>query len=80
MFEDDEVPAALQRAVEHGVGGVLVPSTGPADLARVPLPHIKLLLADLEAMTTDAATPDDYVDLGETKTFVPEVTEGECAT
>ena len=35
MFEDDEVPAALQRAVEHGVGGVLVPSTGPTDLARV---------------------------------------------
>jgi sulfite reductase (ferredoxin) len=48
--------------------------------ARVPVPQVKLVLADLEAMTTEGATPDDYVDLGETKTFVPEVSEGECAT
>jgi sulfite reductase (NADPH) hemoprotein beta-component len=48
--------------------------------ARVAVPRVKLLLADLEAMTADSVTPDDYVDLGETVAFVPEVMEGECAT
>ena len=48
--------------------------------ARVPVPDVKVLLADLEAMTADTITTEDYIDLGETKTFVPEVTEGECAT
>jgi hypothetical protein len=48
--------------------------------ARVPVPHVKALLADLEAMSADTITTEDYIDLGETKTFVPEVTEGECAT
>jgi sulfite reductase beta subunit-like hemoprotein len=48
--------------------------------ARVPVPRVKLLLADLEAMTVDSAAPDDYVDLAETSAFVPEVMEGECAS
>jgi TatD DNase family protein len=34
MFEDVEVAAVLQRAAGQGVAGVLVPATGPADLAR----------------------------------------------
>jgi TatD DNase family protein len=34
MFEEHEVAGVLQRAAEQGVGGVLVPATGPADLAR----------------------------------------------
>ena len=51
-----------------------------AFFARVPIPRIKQLLADLEAMTAGSAQPDDYVDLGETTAFVPEVMEGECAT
>jgi len=34
MFEDHEVAAVLQRGAEQGVGGVLVPATGPTDLAR----------------------------------------------
>lgn len=34
MFEEHEVAGVLHRAVEQGVGGVLVPATGPADLAR----------------------------------------------
>jgi sulfite reductase beta subunit-like hemoprotein len=51
-----------------------------AFFAALPVARVKVLLADLEAMTTDSATPDDYVDLAETKAFVPEVMEGECAT
>jgi len=34
MFEDRELAAALERAAELRVGGVLVPATGPADLTR----------------------------------------------
>jgi TatD DNase family protein len=34
MFDDGEVEGVLERAVVSGVGGVLVPATGPADLAR----------------------------------------------
>jgi sulfite reductase (NADPH) hemoprotein beta-component len=42
--------------------------------------QIKILLADLERMTADTANPEDYIDLAETKEFVPETMEGECAS
>jgi hypothetical protein len=41
---------------------------------------VKTLLADLETMTAEGATPEDFIDLGETQAFVPEVMDGECAT
>ena len=47
---------------------------------RVDPTRIKLLLADLDRMTADSAAPDDYIDLAETKQFVPETMEGECAS
>ncbi len=47
---------------------------------RVDPTRIKLLLADLDRMTADTATPDDYIDLAETTQFVPETMEGECAS
>jgi sulfite reductase beta subunit-like hemoprotein len=47
---------------------------------RVQVARVKALLADLEGMTPETARADDYVDLGETSAFVPEVMEGECAT
>ena len=47
---------------------------------RVDPTRIKLLLADLERMTAETAAPDDYIDLAETKEFVPETMEGECAS
>ena len=34
MFEPDEVDAAMDRAAAAGVGGILVPATGPDDLDR----------------------------------------------
>ena len=34
MFEEGEVAEVLQRAADQGVGGVLVPATGPDDLDR----------------------------------------------
>jgi TatD DNase family protein len=35
LFPRAEVPAVLARAAEAGVGGVLVPASGPSDLAAV---------------------------------------------
>ena len=47
---------------------------------RVEAGRVKTLLADLETMTPEDAVPDDFIDLGETQAFVPEVMDGECAT
>jgi sulfite reductase (NADPH) hemoprotein beta-component len=47
--------------------------------ARVPLARVSGLLADLEEMTEATATPDDFIDLGESKAFEVVLSEGECA-
>jgi sulfite reductase beta subunit-like hemoprotein len=41
---------------------------------------VKSTLADLETLTPADAVPADFIDLGETQAFVPEVMDGECAT
>jgi sulfite reductase (NADPH) hemoprotein beta-component len=48
--------------------------------ARVPLEAVKAELADLERLASDAAAPEDFIDLGEAAAFAPVVMEGECAT
>jgi hypothetical protein len=40
---------------------------------------VKVLLADLEALTPDSASETDFIDLAETTEFRPSTTEGECA-
>ncbi|HEY7289324.1 MAG TPA: nitrite/sulfite reductase [Vicinamibacterales bacterium] len=47
---------------------------------RVDLGVVKPVLSDLEALDAAHATADDFVDLGETREFVPEVMDGECAS
>jgi sulfite reductase (NADPH) hemoprotein beta-component len=47
--------------------------------ARVTVPQVKAVLADLEVFDPHTASADDYIDLAETTAFVPEVGEGECA-
>ena len=42
--------------------------------------QVKKLLADLEPLTTETATAEDFIDLAESKQFAPETMEGECAT
>jgi hypothetical protein len=46
---------------------------------RIDVPRVRALLADLEALMPDSAVPIDFVDLGETQTFAPEVLDGECS-
>jgi hypothetical protein len=37
------------------------------------------VLNDLQQMTADQATANDFIDLAETGEFTPEVMEGECS-
>jgi sulfite reductase beta subunit-like hemoprotein len=46
---------------------------------RVELPAVKSVLADLERMTPEEATPQDFIDLAEVSAFNPEVMDGECS-
>jgi len=45
---------------------------------RLEVPRVKALLADLEALSPETATPADFIDLGEDSEFVVETQEGEC--
>jgi sulfite reductase beta subunit-like hemoprotein len=47
---------------------------------RVGLTEVKEVLADLERLTEETATPEDFIDLGELHAFAPEVMDGECAS
>jgi sulfite reductase (NADPH) hemoprotein beta-component len=53
--------------------------TAAAFFNRVDIVSVKKLLADLEPLTAETATKDDFIDLAETTEFRPETTEGECA-
>lgn len=47
---------------------------------RVPPAMATEALKDLAELPAQAATAEDYIDLGETQTFAPEVMDGECAS
>jgi sulfite reductase (NADPH) hemoprotein beta-component len=53
--------------------------TATSFFMRVEVDRVKSVLSDLEKMTPDATSADDYVDLAETGEFNPEVQEGECS-
>jgi sulfite reductase beta subunit-like hemoprotein len=61
--------------VSHAPG-----ESATAFFKRVDLGTVKSTLADLEKLETNAATEQDFIDLGETTAFTPEVMDGECAT
>ncbi len=46
---------------------------------RADVIKVKALLTDLEQLTAETATADDFIDLAETGEFTPEVMEGECS-
>ena len=47
---------------------------------RIPPLMATEALKDLAELPAEAATPDDYIDLGESQAFAPEVMDGECAS
>ena len=72
-------PQALTRLIEV-YASEQQPGESPEDyFARVPLPRVQALLADLTEMSESDATADDFVDLGEQRSFEVVLQEGECA-
>jgi sulfite reductase (NADPH) hemoprotein beta-component len=74
------VATAVERLLEWYRRDRVEGESPQAFFARAQVPTVKALLADLETFAADAASPEDYVDLAETRAFAPEVLEGECAT
>ena len=64
---------ALYRAERQG------DEDARAFFRRVDVPRVKAALHDLEVLDAAAAEPADFVDLGETDSFQPDVQQGECA-
>ena len=73
------VPQALERLTQLYVDERADGEEAATFFQRLPLPRVKALLADLETMRSEDATPEDFVDLGDTKAFVNETSEGECS-
>lgn len=73
------VPAALDRLLDLYQARRMPHEAPELFFARVPLDEAKAVLKDLFELDAGRAVPDDFVDIGETKAFVEEVSEGECA-
>ena len=54
--------------------------TGHAFWANVPADRLKALIADLTELSEADAVESDFVDLGESRAFEVQTTEGECAS
>jgi sulfite reductase (NADPH) hemoprotein beta-component len=74
------VGAALERLLDWYVDARFEGESPRVFFARVSPAEIKVRLSDLEEFSAAGASSDDYIDLGESTTFTPEVMEGECAT
>ncbi|MEO8699839.1 MAG: nitrite/sulfite reductase [Kofleriaceae bacterium] len=55
-------------------------ATGHAFWASVPIDRLRTLIADLCELKEADATEADFIDLGETRAFEVETSEGECAS
>lgn len=73
-------PQALDRLAHFYAAHKSGDETAAAFFNRVDLGKVKQLLADLETLTTETATEEDFIDLAESTAFAPETSEGECAT
>src|SRR5207237_981460 len=72
-------PQALTRLLELYASDKQRDESPEEFFARVPLPRVQSLLADLTEMAEPDATPDDFIDLGEHRSFEVVLQEGECA-
>ncbi len=72
-------PIALERLARLYADERLPHEAAAAFFTRIDLARVKHLLADLEELSAATAAPEDYIDLGESKAFVPETQDGECS-
>jgi sulfite reductase (NADPH) hemoprotein beta-component len=70
---------ALERLVALYKSEAREGETAKEFFRRVELERVKAVLADLEALTAETATPTDYVDIGDEAEFKVETMEGECS-
>lgn len=72
-------PQAAERLAELYAAERQDGETAQAFFNRVDLTKVKAMLADLEPLAPEDATPEDFIDLAEDHAFNPETSEGECA-
>lgn len=72
-------PAAVERLIGLYQRDRRDNEAPTAFFQRVALDDVKATLHDLEALTEETATPEDFIDLGETAAYAPEVLDGECS-
>ena len=72
-------PAALERLIGLYQQQRQRDEGPTAFFRRVALDVVKATLADLEPLTEETARPEDFIDLGETEAYSPEVMDGECS-
>jgi sulfite reductase (NADPH) hemoprotein beta-component len=72
-------PIALERLARLYAEERQPGEAAAAFFTRIDITRVKKLLSDLEQISASSATPDDYIDLAESKAFVPETQEGECS-
>jgi sulfite reductase (NADPH) hemoprotein beta-component len=78
------IPARRAFEAIERLSGLYADQRAPGESAvaffrRVELSTAKAALTDLERLTPEAATPEDFVDLGEDQEFRPEIMDGECS-
>ncbi len=71
------MPEAVRRLADLAQRESAPGESPEAFLARAAPERISALLADLEVL--EHPVPEDFVDLGEQKTFEVQTSEGECA-
>jgi sulfite reductase (NADPH) hemoprotein beta-component len=73
------IPEAVERLIHFYDTEKAAGESAPSFFQRIDIPRVTALLNDLQQITPEQATPDDFVDLAETGQFAPEVMEGECS-
>jgi len=70
---------ALERLIELYRREAEAGETAKQFFRRVELARVRAALAELEALTAEAARPEDFVDIGEEAAFEVATQEGECS-
>jgi sulfite reductase (NADPH) hemoprotein beta-component len=73
------IPETIARLIGLYKAERAADESADAFFRRLEPSRVKSLLADLEALTSQDAIPEDFVDLGEEGEFRVEILDGECS-
>jgi len=74
------IPETVDRLIELYASDKTPGESATAFFVRVDLARVREVLAGLDVLDAEHATPEDFVDLGEAGDYAPEILEGECAS